>query len=275
VVCAGGAVGTPDLLLRSGIASHHLGRNLHIHPACWVGALYDEDVRGWDGVMQSYYVDEWHDTGLLLEATFTPLAFGGQWLAGAGTDHQKRLLRYDRVGSIGVHLKDTSAGRVGVAGDGSARITYKLSKDDADALAYGIARAADIHFAAGAVEVYPQIGRVPRILPGRVPEFEATSFRPSELRLEAFHPMGTARMAEDPRAGATSPDGAVHGVEGLYVADGSLLPTSTSVNPMMTIIAVATEVAARLADSHATAPKPTRTRAKQRSGRPKATARSN
>ena len=91
VIAAGGALGTPELLLRSGISGGGLvGRNLHIHPACWVGARYDEDVRGWDGVMQSYYVDEWHDRGLLLEATFTPLAFGAQWLAGVGRAHQER-----------------------------------------------------------------------------------------------------------------------------------------------------------------------------------------
>ena len=61
-----------------------LGRNLRIHPAGWVGARFDEEVRGWDGVMQSYGVDEWEERGLLLEATFTPLAFGAQWLPGTG-----------------------------------------------------------------------------------------------------------------------------------------------------------------------------------------------
>ena len=35
---AGGALGTPELLLRSGLGGGQVGRNLHIHPACWVGA---------------------------------------------------------------------------------------------------------------------------------------------------------------------------------------------------------------------------------------------
>src|SRR5262249_37816251 len=75
VVLAGGAFGTPELLLRSRFRSPggQLGRNLRIHPACWVGARFDEEVRGWDGVMQSYAVTEWEERGLLLEATFTPL----------------------------------------------------------------------------------------------------------------------------------------------------------------------------------------------------------
>ena len=111
-IVAGGALGTPELLLRSGLGGGQVGRNLHIHPACWVGARYEEEVRGWDGVMQSYYVDEWEPQRLLLEATFTPLAFGGAWLQGAGREHQRAMLDFGHVGSIGVHLSDESSGRV-------------------------------------------------------------------------------------------------------------------------------------------------------------------
>ena len=84
VISAGGAFGTPELLLRSGSATRRLGRHLHIHPAAWIGARYEEEVRGWEGVMQSYYVDQWQPKGILLEATFTPLSFGAQWLPGWG-----------------------------------------------------------------------------------------------------------------------------------------------------------------------------------------------
>jgi len=250
VVCAGGAFGTPELLIRSGVAAANgaLGRNLHVHPAAWIGARFDDEVRGWDGVMQSYYVDEWFDRGLLLEATFTPLAFGAQWLPGVGREHQERILAYDRVASTGVHLSDHSSGRVGVAGDGSLRLTYSLTKDEARTLTYGIARAAELFFAAGAREVYPQVSGSPVIRPGGVAAFESSPRRPSELRLEAFHPMGTAAMGGDAAHGVTTPDGAVRGAQGLYVADASLLPTSLGVNPMMTVIACVSRVAGRLAE---------------------------
>jgi choline dehydrogenase-like flavoprotein len=250
VLLAGGAFGTPELLLRSGFRSPsgQLGRNLRIHPACWVGARFAEEVRGWEGVMQSYAVREWEDRGLLLEATFTPLAFGAQWLPGTGVEHQERVLAYDRIGSTGVHLSDRSAGRVGLARDGSLRVTYRLMRDDAARLTFGIARAAELFYAAGASEVYPQIAGVPTIPASRIADLEASPPEPSALRLEAFHPMGTARMDADPAAGVVGTDGAVHGAEGLYVADGSLLPSSIGVNPMMTIIAMASRVARQLAD---------------------------
>jgi choline dehydrogenase-like flavoprotein len=250
VVLAGGAFGTPELLLRSGFrsASGQLGRNLRIHPACWVGARFAEEVRGWDGVMQSYAVSEWEDRGILLEATFTPLAFGAQWLPGTGVEHSERVLAYDHIASTGVHLSDRSAGRVGLAGDGSLRITYRLTDDDAARLVFGIARAAELLYAAGAREVYPQIAGIPTIPKARIADLEASPPAPGELRLEAFHPMGTARIHADPAAGVVGADGAVHGADGLYVADGSLLPSSIGVNPMMTIIAMASRIAHRLAD---------------------------
>jgi choline dehydrogenase-like flavoprotein len=245
VVIAGGALGTPELLLRSGLGGRQVGRNLHIHPACWVGARYEEEVRGWDGIMQSYYVDQWEPQGLLLEATFTPLAFGGAWLPGAGSAHQRSMLEFGQVGSIGVHLSDASSGRIGLAGDGSLRARYKLTQADADRLIFGIARAAEIHFAAGATEVYPNVTRAGTLTPSKLPTFEATRFKPSELRLEAFHPMGTARISPE-GDGVCSPDGSIHGVTNLYVADASLFPSSLGVNPMMTVIAFASHIATQL-----------------------------
>jgi choline dehydrogenase-like flavoprotein len=247
-IVAGGALGTPELLLRSGLGSRQVGRNLHIHPACWVGARYEEEVRGWDGVMQSYYIDQWEPQRLLLEATFTPLAFGGAWLPGVGRAHQRSMLEFGHVGSIGVHLSDVSSGQIDLASAGALRVRYELTRDDADRLSFGIARAAEIHFAAGAREVYPNIARVGTLTPEKLPDFEATRFKPSELRLEAFHPMGTARMAGEGE-GVCAADGSVHGATNLYVADASLFPTSVGVNPMMTIIAFAARIAADLAKS--------------------------
>jgi choline dehydrogenase-like flavoprotein len=255
VIAAGGSFGTPELLLRSGLGGGQAGRNLRIHPACWVGARYQEEVRGWDGVMQSYYVDQWEESrGVLLEATFTPLAFGGAWLVGTGPEHQRAMHDFGRIGSIGVQLRDTSVGRVGLANDGAFRAKYHLNDEDAAKVTFGIARAAEVHFAAGATEVYPNIPRAGVLKPGGLAAFEATRFKASELRLEAFHPMATARISADPRRGVCDVDGSVYGTAGLYVADASLFPTAVGVNPMMTIIAFAKQVSRGVATAAADRP---------------------
>jgi choline dehydrogenase-like flavoprotein len=245
VVLAGGALGTPELLLRQGLAD--AGRNLHVQPACWVGARLDEDVRGWDGVMQSWHVDEWRSRGLFLEATFTPLPFGAHWFPGVGREFTDRLEQIGRMAVIGVHLADRSEGRVRLRG-ADTRLSYNLTAADAGALGFGIARAADILFAAGAREVFPQIAGLPVLRPGEDRRLESMRIRPRRLRLEAFHPMGTARMGGHPDGSVVGTDGCVRDLPGLYVADGSLLPTALGVNPMLTIMAVARHVAAGLGD---------------------------
>lgn len=251
VILAGGSFGTPELLLRSGFRSPsgELGRNLRLHPSAWVGARFAEEVRGWDGVMQSYAVDEWKDQGVLMEATFTPLAFGAQWLPGVGAEHHDRVAAYRHVASTGVQVSDTSAGRVGLAADGSLRVRYRLNRIDADRMLFGIARLAELFYAAGAIEVYPQIAGIPTIPASAIGDLEASPPPRSALRLEAFHPMGTARMDAAADRGVVGTDGAVHGAVALYVADGSLLPSSLGVNPMMTIIAMASRISRQLAET--------------------------
>lgn len=248
VMLAAGALGTPELLLRQGIASASgpTGRNLHVQPACWVGGRFDEDVRGWDGVMQSWHVDEWRPRGLFLEATFTPLPFGAHWFPGVGHEFRERVEQIGRMAVIGVHLADRSAGRVRV-GAKRTRLTYKLTGEDARTLQFGIARAADILFAAGAREVFPQVAGLPVLRPGDQAGVESAPARAAALRLEAFHPMGTARIGANPAHSTVAPDGTVRGLPGLYVADGSLLPSALGVNPMVTIIAMARRIARGLA----------------------------
>jgi choline dehydrogenase-like flavoprotein len=191
--------------------------------------------------MQSWHVDEWRRRGLFLEATFTPLPFGAHWLPGVGAEFKRRVGEIAKLAVLGVHLADTSSGRVRLR-RGRARLTYKLTRADAETLGYGIARAADILFEAGAREVYAQVAGVPPVQPGEQWRLEQ-GVTPARLRLEAFHPMGTASIGA-----VTESNGELRGLPGVYLADGSLLPTALGVNPMLTIIAMARRIARGVAD---------------------------
>jgi len=61
---------------------------------------------------------------------------------------------------------------------------------------------------------------------------------------------GTCRLGVNPRTSGATPDGERHGVRGLYIADGSLLPTALGVNPQETIMAVTSVLADRMASRH-------------------------
>jgi choline dehydrogenase-like flavoprotein len=61
------------------------------------------------------------------------------------------------------------------------------------------------------------------------------------------HACGTLRCGNDPTSSVVDARGAVHGMRGLYVVDGSVLPRSSRVNPSLTIYAWALRAADLLA----------------------------
>jgi choline dehydrogenase-like flavoprotein len=61
-----------------------------------------------------------------------------------------------------------------------------------------------------------------------------------------YHPMGTTRMADDPRRGVVDRHCRVHGLTNLYVAGSSVFPTGGSANPTLTIVALALRLAEHL-----------------------------
>lgn len=61
---------------------------------------------------------------------------------------------------------------------------------------------------------------------------------PPEAPWGCAHQMGTCRMSTAAEDGVVDPRGKVWGVEGLYVADASVFPSASGVNPMVTNMAI-------------------------------------
>ncbi len=77
VVSACGALHTPVLLSRSGIASKALGKHLRLHPVLVVWGQFDEQVRPWEGMLSSTFSDrdadmDGHGYGVKYEHVATP-----------------------------------------------------------------------------------------------------------------------------------------------------------------------------------------------------------
>lgn len=189
------------------------------------------------GVPQSLYVDEFADDGFVFEGVAGPPSYAAASLPLTGERHARAMERYRNLAQFGLMVSDSSRGRVhGVAG--RPLIRYELGAADLAKFRHGLARLEQLFLAAGAREVY-----LP--LPPGVRPHEA---RPRDLKLLAFHPLGTARAHRDPAQGVVDGDLKLHGVAGLHVADGSVVPSALGVNPQLTIMALATQLAFALLD---------------------------
>lgn len=245
VVVAAGALLTPGLLAASGLAARgsEVGRHLRLHPASRVAALFGDPVRSWEGVPQSLQVRDFESEGIVLQGIWVPPPLLAPTLPGAGAAHERRMAAVERMASFGALISDTSEGRILRLGKRSIP-WYRMNTTDVRRMQRAIALMAKIYFAAGAIEVYPGVRQAPVLRsPAEAEALERLALRASDFELMAFHPMGTARMGSDPRRSAVDPEGRLHGVRGVYVADASLFPGSTRLNPQLTIMALATRIA--------------------------------
>ena len=252
VVMAAGAVYTPSLLLRQRLANSSglVGKNLRIHPGCGVLGVFDHDLHAWKGVMQSYYVDEKLKDGILLEATYPPpgVGYSAGGVGGKGSDLKDVLARYKQTAAAGLIISDTGTGRVRNTPGGGLIMTYDMAKEDVRRTLTGIALATEIYLAAGAEEVHTLLPGLPAIRKREeLTKITEGRWTAADLKLSAYHPMGTCKMGEDPRSSVVDENGRAHDVPGLVITDASVLPGSTYVNPQITIMALATRSSRRLA----------------------------
>ncbi|HEX9376785.1 MAG TPA: GMC family oxidoreductase [Actinomycetota bacterium] len=251
-VCAG-AIQTPILLTRSGVrsASGRLGRNLSLHPNARVVAFFDEDVLGFQGAHQAYQVREFEDQGLIMAAVNLPPGLLAASLPQYGRAMGETMEDYDRIVTAGVLVEDTSTGRVRPRGGGAA-VTYALNDADAAIIVRGVALLSEALFAAGARRVLLPFEGVPDLVrPDDARALQERRIPKASMELFTVHMMGTAAMGGDPARHVCDPHGRVFGAEGLLVSDASLFPTPVGVNPMETIMALATRNAERFLETGA------------------------
>jgi len=248
VVLSCGSLMTPAFLQRQGLLADNpmLGRNLTIHPAIAVSALFDgEQIRGWDAIPQGYCVDEFHREGILMEGSSLSADGGAASLHLVGRRLMDVMERYDQIAQFGAMIsEDTSRGRV-LLGPGQKPFTYyRLTDHDLQRLQRATVLIGRMFFASGATRLFPSVLGWPEI--GSISELEAfgaARVTARDLMITAYHPLGTCRVGHDPRESVVDLNHQAHGVPGLYIVDGSSLPTSPKVNPQVTIMAMATRAA--------------------------------
>jgi long-chain-alcohol oxidase len=255
VVVACGSINTPALLRRSGIAHTQLGHGLRLHPATAVAGVFTERVEPWTGALQTRYSDQLADRGDGYGVKFetAPVHFalpasGFGWAS--ARNHREEMGRLANISIIGVLLRDRDAGRVSVGPTGRPRVHYELSRHDVANVRAGLQGAAQVLAAAGAREIFslhtPPV-RATVGEPGWLERFTASmdgrGYTKCRMSYISFHQMASCAMGAEPSRGVIGEMGELFGARGLYVADASAFPTSSGVNPMITIMAIADHVA--------------------------------
>ena len=266
VIVSSGTLQSPLFLLRSGLTNPHIGRNLHLHPATVVCAVYPDQPRKnpWEGAILTQVVDEFQNLdgyghGAKLECmTMLPSWILPFQVWRGGLEYKTMCTKMPWMSCHLALVRDRDTGRVYPDPfDGACRIDYTVSNFDKKHALEGLLAAAKIAYVEGAKEIFLGHGGMPAFIRSESahgedtgegindPAFQAWLLKlrrrglpPIEVGFGAAHQMGTCRMAVSQRAGVVDPKGKVWGIEGLYVADASVFPSASGVNPMVTTMAI-------------------------------------
>jgi choline dehydrogenase len=248
VVVSAGTYASPALLMRSGIGPPAalraleipiiadlpgVGQNLIDHPVVSVDLLYDKVVEPGPvfQVAATFYSSGTDSGGPPDLQCLVGGPYQGEpamFFIGAA------LLKPRSRGSVALRSIDpTAPPRIDLA--------YFRASDDLDRLLEGLRRVSEV-CRVGAIK---ELSGAVEFAPG--PEVDL----PSWMRREAWtyhHPVGTCAMGVDPSAGAVVDQACrVHGVEGLWVVDASVMPDIPSANTHIPTVMVAERAAALMA----------------------------
>lgn len=252
-VAACGSLLTPLLLRSSGLRNPNIGRNLHLHPVQMAWGFFPENQEpagkpNEGGIITTICKEDakWEQSGygtIIQTPAMAPGSFAAliPWIS--GLDMKKRMQKYHRTAHVFCLARDRGSGSVGREKD----IEYRLAESDKDNLKEGLRRCIRILIAAGATEVGTHRSDGERLTVKGATDDEIEEFlnRQGKGRRELWptlcsaHQMGSCRMGTDEESGGVDWKGQSWEVEGLFVCDGSLLPTAVGVNPMITIQSVA------------------------------------
>jgi choline dehydrogenase-like flavoprotein len=255
VVVSAGTLRSPGLLARSGIKSGALGQRLHLHPVSAVFTEFDVDILPYLGPMQSAYSDAYNyrtgNYGPKIEVAPTHSGIRALALPWQSREqHAQAMKAAPRSAALIAVTRDRDPGSIDL--DEEAYIRYRVSPFDGENLLEGILGMMDLAFAAGAARA-STLHNTPIVIERKAwtsarraalgDKMRSIGTAPNRQIFFSAHQMGTCAMGAAESTSVVDPTGRVWGYDNLIVADASVFPQASGVNPMLTIMAMASRIA--------------------------------
>lgn len=261
VIIAAGAINSPAILLRSGLAKSipALGSAVSLHPLFPLLVFSDTPLQSMKGFPHSYYCDEFFNSAsaggsaddFLFEGLFVSLGVFASGMGGFGREHRELMKQLPRLGLTYVQLRDRTRGQVRLIG-GEPVVRYTLNQEDRDRARKALKLLAAICLEGGAAKVATtHVKPVVMHNKNQIAQIDQAMFRPNDLTVFSAHPQGGCPMGANPRRSVVDSQCAVHGVAGLYTCDASVFPSPVGINPMISIMALASLTAERIIGNRA------------------------
>jgi len=240
VVISAGALASSLILQRSNLGGPNVGRGLSWNLGAPLTAEFDEKLDAYDGLQISHYLRPPGDDGLVLETWFNPVGAQSLFMPGWFREHYRNMRRYDRMACTGSVVGTRPGATVSLDWRGRMKLKYEPHPDDLRRLVAGLKLAGRIHLAAGARRVMPSTFRyLPYSTADALDDLDAQVRDNTDIQLHTSHPQGGNAISADSAKGVVDPDFTVRGAPGVYTCDASVFPAAITVNPQMTVMALA------------------------------------
>lgn len=246
-----GAINGPGLLLRSGLSGRgRVGRRTMIHPVVALPAVFEHEVSSFYGAPQSVgshqFVDRGPDrVGYFMESAPIHPVLGSLAFSQFGRAQGAFMAKLPNTGvvlALGVDglLPEEEGGRVSLREDGRTRFDYPVGPPLQEMFREAHKAVARLEFAAGAKEVLP-LHVDPLVLRSvdDVPLLDTREYGALKHGIFSAHQMGGCAMGVDPEESVVDSTLRYHGLDNLFVVDGSVFPTALGVNPSESIYGLA------------------------------------
>jgi choline dehydrogenase-like flavoprotein len=205
-------------------------------------AEFGEEVDAFDGLQMTHYLAPPPGRGFIIESWGQPMAAHALALGGWFEPHFETMRRYRHVAAAGVVAGSERGGSWVRHSPLSRRPTFAFTatRRDVDRVLDGLRLLGEIFFAAGARRVTPSTYRGrPLNSPAELARLGDGIRDGSDLLLRTAHPQGGNAISRDPVKGVVDERLRVHGTDNVTVCDASTFPTSITVNPQLTVMALA------------------------------------